>query len=79
MGYGAGKIKKNGIINGGIIGLIYILLVYLLSSLTGSGFSLSIYSILMIVCGIVAGAIGGVVRSKPILKTVFEELIQCEN
>ncbi len=31
---GAGSIKKNGLLNGGIIGLIYILLTYLSSSIT---------------------------------------------
>ena len=56
-------IKKNGILNGGIIGLSYILLIYLASSLTGSGFNLNMYSIIMMLVGIVAGMIGGVVRS----------------
>ncbi|MCI8397200.1 MAG: TIGR04086 family membrane protein [Clostridia bacterium] len=53
--------KKNGIINGGIIGLVYILLIYLLSSLTGTGFNLNIYSIIMMLICISSGAIGGVV------------------
>lgn len=46
------SIKKNGIINGGLIGLIYILLLYILSSLTTSGFSLNVYSAIMIISGI---------------------------
>lgn len=60
---GAGSIKKNGIVNGGIIGVIYILLIYLLSSITGSSFTLNIYGIIMMIAGIAAGALGGVVRS----------------
>ena len=58
------EIRKNGIINGGIIGLAYILFIYLASSVTGSGFSLNMYSIIMMILGIVAGMIGGVIRSK---------------
>lgn len=57
-------IKKNGILNGGIVGLVYILLIYLSSSITGNSFVLNIYSIIMIIIGIIAGMIGGVVRSK---------------
>lgn len=55
------KIKKNGIVNGGLIGLIYILLIYFLSSLTTSGFSLNVYSAIMIIAGVAAGMVGGVV------------------
>lgn len=40
----------------GIIGLIYILLIYLLSSLTGSSFTLDMYSVVMMLVGIAAGA-----------------------
>ena len=55
------KIKKNGILNGGIIGLIYILFIYFASSITGNGFGLNVYSIIMIILGILAGMIGGIV------------------
>ena len=55
------SIKKNGILNGGIIGLVYILLIYLSSSILSKGFSLNIYSIIMIMVGIIAGMIGGIV------------------
>lgn len=55
------KVKKNGILNGGIIGFIYILLLYYFSSLIETGFSLTLYSILMIVFAILAGMIGGIV------------------
>ena len=59
--YGAGSIKKNGIINGGIIGITYILLLYLLSSITGTGFALNMYSIILMCVSAGAGAIGGIV------------------
>ena len=52
------KIRKNGIINGGIIGMIYILILYLFSSMFETGFSVNIYSIIMIVFSIIAGMIG---------------------
>lgn len=55
------KLKKNGIINGGAIGLIYILTIYILSSLTGSGFKLNVYSFIMIIFSIIAGMIGGII------------------
>lgn len=58
------SIKKNGIFNGGIIGLTYILILYIVSSVTGNGFMLNIYSIIMMLIGVVAGMIGGIVRSK---------------
>lgn len=55
------KIKKNGIVNGGIIGLTYILFIYLVSSIVRTGFGLNMYSIIMIVLSIFAGMIGGIV------------------
>ena len=48
-------------VNGGIIGFIYVLIIYILSSLLGNSFTLNIYSIIMVISGIVAGAIGGIV------------------
>ena len=55
------KIKKNGILNGGIIGFIYILLIYLISSIIGTGFALNLNSILIILAGVVGGMLGGIV------------------
>ena len=54
------KIKKKGIVNGGIVGIIYILLLYLLSSLIEKNFALNTYSIVMIIASFFAGCIGGV-------------------
>jgi len=55
------KIKNNGIIHGGIIGLIYMLIIYLLSSIVQTGFNLNVYSIIMIIAGILCGMIGGII------------------
>ena len=55
------KIKKNGLLNGGIIGGIYILLIYFISSMLNWRFGLEIQSILMIIAGIIFGIIGGII------------------
>jgi len=55
------KIKKNGLVNGALVGLIYILVIYLIFSITGSGFMLNITSIIMVVSAIIAGIIGGII------------------
>lgn len=55
------KIRKKGIINGALVGLIYILTIYLISSITGTGFLLNITSIIMIVSSVIAGIIGGII------------------
>ena len=54
------KIKKNGIINGAIIGGGYILILYLISSLLNVEFSLNLKSVIMIIVGIVFGVFGGI-------------------
>ena len=55
------KIKKNGAINGAMIGTIYILVLYLISSIITKDFSLNKYSIIMIILSIAIGSIGGVI------------------
>lgn len=55
------KIRKNGLINGGVIGFLYIIALYLISSLMQTGFALNLYAILMIVFSILSGMIGGIV------------------
>lgn len=56
------KVTKNGIIKGISVGLIYILLIYLISSvINNANFSLSMESIIMITVGILCGAIGGII------------------
>lgn len=55
------KLSKNGILYGGIIGLIYILFLYIISSITSVGFGVNVQSIIMIIASIIAGMIGGIV------------------
>lgn len=55
------KLSKNGILYGGVIGLIYILFLYIVSSITSVGFGLNSQSIIMIIASIIAGMIGGIV------------------
>lgn len=55
------KISKNGIQTGGAIGLIYILTLYLISSLTETGFMVNVNTIILIISSIVAGMLGGIV------------------
>ena len=55
------KIKKNGLINGAIIGGIYIILLYLFSSIFRMDFSLTIQSMIMVITGIVFGILGGII------------------
>lgn len=55
------KIKKYGLINGAAVGLIYIITIYLLSSLTGTGFSMNLNAIIMMAAAIIAGMIGGII------------------
>ena len=58
---GNSKIKKNGLLNGALIGGIYILLIYLISSILNRKFGLEMQSIIMIVIGMLFGILGGIV------------------
>lgn len=55
------KIKKNGLLNGGIIGGVYILFLYIISSIVETGFSLTLTSAVMLIFAILAGMAGGIV------------------
>ena len=55
------KTKKNGIINGATVALIYVLFIYLLSSIITKDFKLNMQSIIMVIACIIAGGIGGIV------------------
>ena len=54
---GASKIRQNGLIYGGIMGLIYIGSIYIISSITKTGFNVNIYSIVMMILSVLAGMI----------------------
>lgn len=55
------KIKKNGLINGALIGGIYIFTIYLISSILNWNFGLGIQSIIMIIIGMLFGILGGII------------------
>ena len=55
------RIKKNGILNGALIGGGYSLILYLLSSILNARFNLNIQSIIMISVGVVFGILGGII------------------
>ena len=59
--FGTRKLHRNGVISGGIIGMIYILLLYIISSIVGSDFSLNWISIIMIIVGLIGGICGGII------------------
>jgi len=53
--------SKNGMINGAIIGGMYVILLYIISSFLNTGFVLNVYTISMIFAGIISGIIGGII------------------
>ncbi len=56
------KIKKQkGIINGALLGFIYMFSMYLISSIILKDFSLNLKSLIMILSGIMAGMLGGII------------------
>ncbi len=54
-------IKKNGLLNGGLVGAIYMITLYLLSSIMVTGFEINTRTIIMFVSAIIAGIIGGII------------------
>ena len=55
------KIEKKGIINGALVGLIYIVFMYILSSIVNSSFGLNLSSIILIALATIGGMIGGII------------------
>ena len=55
------KIRKNGLLNGGLIGLIYMLVLYFISSCFLGDFSLNSNSFILIIAAIFAGMLGGII------------------
>ena len=54
-------IKKQGMLNGGLVGLIYMLVLYIISSIILGNFGLNINSIIMIAVGVLTGMVGGII------------------
>ena len=55
------KIKKNGVLNGALIGGIYIIIMYLSSSILNRQFALTSESAIMIIIAIIFGIVGGII------------------
>lgn len=55
------KLKNKGMINGGLIGLIYILTLYIISSLFTMEFNLNSNSIIMVAVSVITGMLGGII------------------
>ncbi len=56
------KADKNGIVNGFLVGFIYIFCIYIISSIVNGGnFMLNMQSLIMIGIGLLGGIIGGVI------------------
>ena len=53
--------EKKGIINGALVGLIYILTIYIISSIAKGNFGITINSIILIASAIIAGMLGGII------------------
>lgn len=55
------NIKKNGLLNGLLVGLIYMAVIYLISSITITGFNINLKTIIMLVASGLAGIVGGII------------------
>ena len=55
------KMRKNGLLNGALIGGIYLLSIYILSGIINKNFSLTVQSLIIIVSGILCGMFGGII------------------
>ena len=55
------KIKKNGMLNGALVGGIYLLSIYLISSIINQNFSLNLQSTIIIIAGMICGMFGGII------------------
>lgn len=55
------KTNKKGILNGVLVGGIYFIMLYILSSIILCGFSFNLESIIMILVGMFLGGIGGII------------------
>lgn len=55
------KLNKNSIMNGAIVGGIYFLLLYCISSLLSFQFNMNLRSIILIFSGIIFGIVGGII------------------
>jgi putative membrane protein (TIGR04086 family) len=55
------KIKNKGWLNGSVVGFIYVLILYILSSFVYNNFTIDRHVLLMTILGIILGSIGGII------------------
>jgi putative membrane protein (TIGR04086 family) len=55
------NVKSRGWMNGGFVGFIYVLVLYLISSMIFRNFSVDSHVISVLIIGIITGAVGGIV------------------
>lgn len=55
------KIKKYGIANGIVISTIYMVILYVASSVLNGNFSINLNTMISILCGLILGVFGGVI------------------
>ena len=55
------KLRKNGMLNGGIISFFYLFTLYLISSIISMSFSINYKTIVVCVVGILFGMLGGII------------------
>ncbi len=55
------KIKRHGLLNGAIIGAVYLIFIYLISGIINKTFTLNIQSIILIISSMICGMIGGII------------------
>lgn len=55
------SIKSQGMLNGFLVGLIYMAVLYIISSIMLVGFEFNLNSVIMLIVGAVTGMIGGII------------------
>lgn len=55
------KIENRGFFNGALVGLIYILAIYILSSIINKNFAINLNSLILISSAVISGMMGGII------------------
>lgn len=55
------KIENRGLFNGALVGLTYILAIYILSSIINKNFAINLNSLILISSAVISGMLGGII------------------
>ena len=55
------SLKRKGMLNGSLVGLTYMLILYFISSCIQWNFSINLYSVIMVAVGVFMGMVGGII------------------